>query len=156
KESIFYATESAYDFQYLDMAEEKYSLDNSWFLENMGFTCIDMVSVGRCIESIIGRQINDFLNGGQGIFNEWLLNAYELSINEIVTETGISYVKVRTIIDLFSSGGNSNETFQSVSDFNIFNARPIIRTGDRYYCFSAYSLAQSIYETPFFWMNNDK
>ncbi|HBD2559351.1 TPA: zinc chelation protein SecC, partial [Escherichia coli] len=156
KESIFYAAESAYDFQYLDMAEEKYSLDNSWFLENMGFTCIDMVSVGRCIESIIGRQINDFLNGGQGIFNEWLLNAYELSINEIVTETGISYVKVRTIIDLFSSGGNSNETFQSVSDFNIFNARPIIRTGDRHYCFSAYSLAQSIYETPFFWMNNDK
>ncbi|MFJ5392940.1 SEC-C metal-binding domain-containing protein [Pectobacterium sp. CHL-2024] len=156
KESIFYAAESSYDFQYLDMAEEKYSLDDSWFLENMGFTCVDMVSVGRCIESIMGRRISDFLRGGQGILNDQVLNAYELPIDQIATETGIDDIKVRTIVDLFSSNELSNENFQGVSDFNIFNARPIIHAGNKHYCFSAYSLAQSIYETPFFWMNDDK
>ncbi|PLR36741.1 zinc chelation protein SecC [Chimaeribacter californicus] len=156
KESIFYAAESAYDFQYLDMAEEKYSLDDSWFLENMGFTCVDMVSVGRCIEFIMGRKINDFLRRGQGILNDQVLNAYELPIDQIATETGINDVKVRTIVDLFSSNELSNVNFQGMSDFNVFNARPIIRAGKKYYCFSAYSLAQAIYETPFFWMNDDK
>ncbi|HCO5252449.1 TPA: zinc chelation protein SecC, partial [Escherichia coli] len=70
KESIFYSGESAYDFQYLDMAEEKYAQDNSWFLEYMGFSCSEMVSVGRCVESIIGRQVSDFLRRGLGVFNE--------------------------------------------------------------------------------------
>ncbi|MCP2005982.1 UNVERIFIED_ORG: uncharacterized protein YchJ [Buttiauxella agrestis ATCC 33320] len=156
KESIFYAAESAYDFQYLDMAAEKYSLDDAWFLEEMGFTCADMVSVGRCIESIIGRQVSDFLRRSHGILNDEVLNAYELPIDLIVTETGLSDSKVKTIIDLFSSTGLSNESFKSMSDFNVFNAKPIILVGNKYYCFSDYSLAQSIYETPFFWMNDDK
>ncbi|WP_423732304.1 SEC-C metal-binding domain-containing protein [Hafnia paralvei] len=156
RESIFYAAESAYDFQYLDMAEEKYYLDDSWFLENMGFTCGDMVSVGRCIESIMERKINDFLRHAQGVLNDQVLNAYELPVDQIATETGINDVKARTIVDLFSSNELSNENFQGMSDFNVFNARPIIRAGKKYYCFSAYSLAQAIYETPFFWMNDDK
>jgi len=156
KESVFYAAESAYDFQYLDMAEEKYSLDNSWFIEKMGFTCGDMVSVGRSIESIIGRQVSDVLRRGKGMLNDEILSAYEVPIELIVTETDLSDSKVRTIIDLFSSIESSNENFKNMSDFNIFNAKPIIRIGDLHYCFSNYSLAQSIYETPFFWMNSDK
>lgn len=156
KESIFYAGESAYDFQYLDMAEEKYSLDNSWFLENMGFTCGDLVSVGRCIEAIIGRQVSNFLQHGQGVVNKEILGAYELPISILASESGLSDGKVRAIVNLFSSHALSNESFKTMSDFNVFNAKPIIFAGGAYYCFSAYSLAQSIYETPFFWMNEDK
>ncbi|ELL0333754.1 preprotein translocase subunit SecA [Serratia marcescens] len=156
KESIFYAAESAYDFQYLDMAEEKYSLDDSWLSENMGFTCVDMVSVGRCIESIIERQVIEFIRQGRGVLNDGVLNAYALPISLIATETNLSDIKVKAIVDLFSSSELSNEGFKNMSDFNVFNARPIIHAGNEYYCFSAYSLAQSIYETPFFWMNDDK
>ena len=156
KESVFYSGESAYDFQYLDMAEEKYAQDNSWFLEYMGFSCSEMVSVGRCVESIIGRQVSDFLRRGLGMFNEGLLKAYELSIDLIATETGLISSKVKAIVDLFSSQKLSNENFCDMSSFNVYNARPIICVDNTYFCFSAYSLAQSIYETPFFWMNNDK
>ncbi|MEH9303103.1 SEC-C metal-binding domain-containing protein [Klebsiella variicola] len=156
KESIFYAAESSYDFQYLDMAEEKYSLDDVWFLENMGFTCAELVSVGRCIESIMGRKISAFIHSGQGILNDQVLEAYELPFDQIATETGLNDIKVKSIVDLFSSHEFSNENFKGMSDFNIFNARPIICSGNKYYCFSAYSLAQSIYEAPFFWMNDDK
>ncbi|EIS1038712.1 zinc chelation protein SecC, partial [Salmonella enterica] len=35
-------------------------------------------------------------------------------------------------------------------------AKPIVCKDDRYYCFTPYSLSQSIYETPFFWMNDDR
>ncbi len=150
KESIFYAAESAYDFQYLDMAEEKYSLDDVWFLENMGFTCAEMVSVGRCIESIMGRQISAFIHSGLGILSDQALKAYKLPFDQIATETGLNVVKIKNIVDLFSSHEFSNENFKGMSDFNVFNARPIICSGNEYYCFSAYSLAQSIYEAPFF------
>jgi hypothetical protein len=56
------------------MAEEKYSLDDVWFLENMGFTCAEMVSVGRCIESIMGRQISAFIHSGLGILSDQALS----------------------------------------------------------------------------------
>lgn len=150
KESVFYSGESAYDFQYLDMAEEKYAQDNSWFLEYMGFSCSEMVSVGRCVESIIGRKVSDFLRRGLGMFNEGLLKAYELSIDLIATETGLISSKVKAIVDLFSSQKLSNENFCDMSSFNVYNARPIICVDNTYFCFSAYSLAQSIYETLFF------
>lgn len=156
KESVFYSGESAYDFQYLDMAEEKYALDNSWFLEYMGFSCSEMVSVGRCVESLLGRQISDSLRRGLEGGYEGLLKAYELPIDLIATETGLINSKVQAIFNLFSSTKFSNEDFCDMSSFNVFNAKPIICVDNKYFCFSAYSLAQSIYETPFFWMNSDK
>ncbi|MBU9814376.1 preprotein translocase subunit SecA, partial [Rahnella sp. C60] len=156
KESIFYSAESAYDFQYLDMASEKYALDDSWFKENMGFSCSDLISVGRCINSVIVDQVTDFLNSGLGLYSENLLQAYEISIEKISSKTGLDDRKVKEIISLFSSVENSNKRFMNVSDFNEFNARPILFKEDRYYCFIPYSLSQSIYETPFFWMNDDK
>lgn len=156
KESVFYSTESAYDFQYLDMASEKYQLDDAWFREFMGFSCDDLISFGRCIDSIIGEQVIDFLNSGLGVYCEDLLKAYEVSIEKISHRTELDEGKVKVIMDLFSSVENANKNFMGVSDFNEFNARPIIFKDDKYYCFIPYSLSQSIYETPFFWMNDDR
>ncbi|HHQ6630410.1 TPA: YecA family protein [Serratia fonticola] len=156
KESVFYSAESAYDFQYLDMASEKYNLDDAWFRECMGFSCSDLISFGRCIDSLIGEQVIDFLNSGLGLYCEGLLKAYEISIERISNKTELDEQKVKKIITLFSSEDNSNKNFMEVSDFNEFNARPIFLKDGRYYCFTPYSLSQSIYETPFFGMNGDK
>jgi hypothetical protein len=38
REPIFYGTESAYVFQYRDLAPEKYGADDAWMFENKGFT----------------------------------------------------------------------------------------------------------------------
>ncbi|EAR1479874.1 zinc chelation protein SecC, partial [Salmonella enterica] len=74
----------------------------------------------------------------------------------IANETGLNELKVKSIINLFTSTENSNERFREVSEFNVYNAKPIVCKDDRYYCFTPYSLSQSIYETPFFWMNDDR
>ncbi|EKA6562717.1 SEC-C domain-containing protein, partial [Salmonella enterica] len=156
KESVFYAAESAYDFQYLDMANEKYALDDSWFREVMGFSCNDLISIGKCVDSIISKQIVDYLNSGLGLYSDELLKAYHIPTDIIANETGLNELKVKSIINLFTSTENSNERFREVSEFNVYNAKPIVCKDDRYYCFTPYSLSQSIYETPFFWMNDDR
>ena len=38
REPIFYSAESAYEFQYRDLAVEKYNLDDVWLEKNKGFT----------------------------------------------------------------------------------------------------------------------
>ena len=54
REPMFYAGESAYDFQYLEFAEEKYKNDESWLLENKGITVNQMhVSCGYRLAIII-------------------------------------------------------------------------------------------------------
>lgn len=155
KESIFYAAESAYDFQYLDMAYEKYASDDPWFREFMGFSVHDLISIGRCVDSIITEQVTNYLNRRLGLYSDGLLKAYQLPIDVIMDKTGLDELKVKKIINLFSSTENSNKSFSEVSQFNVYNAKPIVCKNDRYYCFTPYSLSQSIYETPFFWMNDD-
>ena len=39
REPIFYGSESAYHFQYRDLAPEKYGQDDAWLIANKGFSC---------------------------------------------------------------------------------------------------------------------
>lgn len=156
KESVFYSGESAYDFQYLDMASQKYNNDEDWINENMGFSFSELVIVGRTIDLMINEQVEGFINKKIDSKNEGLLDAYSINLDCLAKKTGVEGDVVKKIIDLFSSCECSNNQFCSIGDFNSFNAKPIIYKDGRYYSFLPYSLSQSIYETPFFWMNDDK
>src|SRR5690625_5684443 len=53
--------------------------------------------------------------------------------------------------------GSVNESFQTISYFNEINAAPILHINEReYLLFQQYSLTEAFYESPFFWMINDK
>lgn len=52
RESIFYAAESAYDFQYLDLFVKKYKNDNKWFFENKNFEVENIQILLKCIVDI--------------------------------------------------------------------------------------------------------
>jgi hypothetical protein len=65
---------------------------------------------------------------------------------------------VETILSAFVVPSSArNEQFSALHDFNIANATPLIRIPDgRYLLFSAYSLVEALYESPFYWMGADK
>ena len=54
REPIFYGTESAYTFQYRDLAPEKYGADDEWMLKNKGFTSGQARTVAMTLCKLIG------------------------------------------------------------------------------------------------------
>jgi hypothetical protein len=60
REPIFYGGESAYLFQYRDIAERKYLADNSWLLAHRGFT----IQTARAAVSTLGAIQNEKVLAG--------------------------------------------------------------------------------------------
>lgn len=156
RESVFYSAESAYDFQYLELAEVRYSKDNEWIKNNLGFSFSDAVLIAKSVDDLMCSKaeivVKDIVEcGGRGV-----LNLFSSSSEEISQLSGVSIEEVKLILALFSTSKKCNEDFSSISDFNVFNSKPIIELNNRYYFLVPYALAQSIYESPFFWFGRDR
>jgi hypothetical protein len=157
REAIFYSGESAYNFQYRDLSKIKYKNDDGWFLKNKGFSLQQVIDVVMSIQSIRNDKINNILPELFGKdCSEWtVLPAYKFTAKEISDNSNIEINTVKRIIESFVASIGTNE-FNSLDDFNPQNAYPIIHLpGNEYLLFQIYSLTQALYETPFFWFNDD-
>ena len=157
REVIFYSRESAYHFQYRDLSKIKYEKDNDWFVANKGFSIHQMIDVVMSIQSIQNAKINNIVQGFVDKDpNEWdMLAAYKFKVKEVADISNIEVDTVKLVIESFVSLISMDE-FNSLDDFNPKNAYPIIRLSeDEYLLFQIYSLTQALYETPFFWFNDD-
>jgi len=159
REAIFYGGESAYDFQYLELSIKKYSKDNDWFVNNKGYSINEACKV---VSAITDFQINKINQIFQDLINkdprDWsILPAFIFNAEEISDVSGIHSVIVKSVIESFTAPtSNRNESFLAIDDFNLTNAYPIIRIEDSIYLlFQSYSLMEALYETPFFWFNDD-
>ncbi|MCY7331234.1 MAG: SEC-C domain-containing protein [Pseudanabaena sp. CAN_BIN31] len=159
REAIFYSGESAYDFQYLELSIKKYSKDNDWFVNNKGYSINEACKV---VSAITDFQINRINQVFQDLINkdprEWsILPAFIFNVEEISDISGIHTIIVKSVIESFTAPtGNRNESFLAIDDFNLTNAYPIIKIEDSsYLLFQSYSLMEALYETPFFWFNDD-
>ncbi len=160
REPIFYGAESAYNFQYLEFAALKYTKDNNRLVQNKGFSIEDAKNI---ISSI-----NDVQNNKAKINNDelmkknpeyWtMLPAFIFTLDEIVLEAKVDEKIVYNVIKAFSHSREiCNQDFDTLNDFNIINAYPIIELNDnKYLLLQQYSLAEAFYETPFYWLNNDR
>ena len=83
-----------------------------------------------------------------------LLNVFSFKPHEI---NGLPKDTIDAFLETFSlEPGTVNQDFNIYGDFNTFDASPIICVGDgRYLLLSTFSLTQSIYESPFYWMSAD-
>lgn len=157
REAIFYSGESAYHFQYRDLSKIKYEKDNDWFLRNKGFSIQQAIDVVMSIQSIHNHKINNVF---QELLDkdpsEWtVLSVYKFTAKEVSDISNIEINIVRLVIKSFVSSSSMDE-FNSLDDFNPQNAYPIIQLSkDEYLLFQIYSLVQALYETPFFWFNED-
>ena len=160
REVIFYGGESAYWFQYRDLAPKKYAEDDEWLMQRKGFT----IAAAKAVVEAVGKLHADKLEQAVEVItrshpDSWtLLPGFSFSRDELSRRAGVSPEIVAKVLDAFTvPTGERNHAFQALHDFNAANATPILRgkNGD-FILFQQYSLAEALYESPFYWMSGDE
>jgi hypothetical protein len=160
REPIFYGGDSAYNFQYRDLTIQKHERDNEWLLSNRGFNIQTALTVVNALRDVLTEKqtsLPDELIAKPP--NQWsALPAFCFSADEISDRCAIAPDVVRMVIAGFTLGcDDKNGSFATLQDYNVTNACPILRFGpDKFVLFQHYSLLESLYESPFFWMMADK
>jgi len=89
---------------------------------------------------------------------EWTtLPANEFSVAEIAARAALPVDVVARVLDAFTLAADErNAGYKKLQDFNVMNAFPLIKRGDKYLLFNIYSLSEAFYQSPFHWMWADK
>ena len=160
REPIFYGGESAYSFQYRDLALSRYSEDDEWLLTNKGFRISDACAVSEALKNLQNLKVVEAINALQTIDpSQWtILHGFTFSVSELAAESNLVAETVSAVLDALATPSSpTNEGFTSLGEFNIANACPIIRapSGD-YVSLQSYGITEALYDTPFYWMAGDK
>lgn len=157
REPIFYGGESAYSFQYRELAAQRYREDGPWLRGKMGFTIDSAVEVARAIQAIQNKKAAKLQSTASVVASSvtTMLPCHIFSSDEITEEIGLPREEVESVLQAFTFEGG-NEQFESLDDFNATNAAPLIRVdGHHYLLFQYYSFVEALYESPYFWMVRD-
>lgn len=160
REPIFYGGESAYSFQYRDFARDRYARDDSWLEANKGFTASEAHAAVSAISRIQNKRLVSTLEAfRKAQSSSWtFLPGFTFSVSDVAKVAHLDSSHAAAILKAFSLDKTEmNDAFVSLSDFNITNALPIIETPDgRYILLQAYSIVESLYDSPFYWMIADE
>jgi len=159
REPIFYGGESAYSFQYRDMARERYAADEVWLTANKGFCIADAQAVADAISEIQTSKIASALSHLKARTPSFssLLPAFTTTTDEVATHCGLPIETVRAALATLSVAAPANQDFRSLGAFNVANACPIVVLPDgRYLSLQTYGIVESLYDSPFYWMVGDK
>lgn len=158
REPIFYGTESAYAFQYRDLLPEKYGADDEWMLKAKGFTSRQARTIAKWMCDLMDEKGTRLLvdaRAGKAPPVSWL-PAFEFSPDEVAFRSGVAKDVVEAFFRALLFAGD-NAGFKEVGDFNEVTARPLLPTDrETVLLFSHYAIYESMYESPFFWMWDDK
>jgi hypothetical protein len=160
REPIFYSAESAYNFQYEELALKKYEADNEWLTSNVGFSIEEACAIVRKLAELQTQKLLGHQDTLRKLHpDQWtFLPRFVFDPQELVEQTGLPSDKIEHFLTAFTvNPENANASFSGLSEFNETNAAPIIGTGDGSYALlQHYSLLEALYESPFFWMAADK
>lgn len=159
REPIFYAGESAYNFQYGELSLMKYQNDNGWLLSNFGFSIDEACLVANKLRDLQTQKMRDLREPMRRTHpsQRTFLPAFVFDIQELARIARLPTEKIKNVIAAFTfNRRTANESFSSLSSFNETNAAPIIELNDNsYVLLQHYSLLEALYEAPFFWMTAD-
>ena len=157
REPIFYGTESAYAFQYRDLVPEKYGADDDWMLKAKGFTSGQARTIAKTMCTLMdGKGTRLLADARAARAPATWLTAFEFSVEEVAVHSGVAQDIVEAFFRAFLYTGD-NAAFKEVGDFNEVAARPLLPTGrGTVLLFSHYAIYEALYESPFFWMWEDK
>ncbi|AYL67244.1 prepilin peptidase [Citrobacter werkmanii] len=158
REAIFYGGDGVFKHQYRDLSKRRYSLDEDWVKANKGFKISQAVEVISAIEQIQLEKANQSVSSAKSWPLPYHLPMFIFAISEVVTRSGLGEEVVEAVIAALSANPKEGmNCFKSVDDFNHKNAFPIIKIDEgTFVSFQAYSLWEALYESPFFWFNEDK
>ena len=156
REPIFYGGDGAYPFQYLDLASERYALDEDWIHINVGIGLEEIREIANALELLQTERIQDIDFGStheqsrQAILSSMAFHPEDLP--------NISRHALTCFLDWFSlKPGEVNQDFNSIGDYNRIHSHPVITLEDgRYWVPILSNLAESIYESPYYWMEKDE
>lgn len=160
REAIFYSGQSAYQFQYTDFALKKYAADAEWLKTNRGFTIEQARQVALAINNGLSDRMSETQKGMRKAKpSDWtLLPLFAVTAADVAEAAGLSIDLVDMILRTFSiAPENKNTSFNVLNDYNAVCSAPILPTPDgRFLLLSSYTLAEAIYDSPFYWMLQDK
>lgn len=159
REPIFYGGESAYIFQYRDFSVPKYAADNVWLLANKGFEIADAHAVVQAIARLQDEKATRFWNASRPAA-DWLgvdlLASYIFSEAEIAQSSAVPLARVQAVLAAFTLVHN-NADFMSLAASNAIYAQPLLVAGNASILqFLPYASAEALYESPFYWMMDDR
>lgn len=158
REPIFYGAESAYTFQYREFFVEKHASDDDWLRQNKGFTAQQAQLVARAMCSLMDSRATSVFRSGREAetTSGSLLAHFEFTPGEISQRIGLDIVIVQAVFDALTLTGQ-NSQFRELGDFNSVSATPLLPTGrGSVLLFLHYAIYETLYESPFFWMNSDE
>jgi hypothetical protein len=153
-EPIFYGGSGAYDFQYCELAPERYSLDHDWLVKNKHLDVSEAAKIVADIKSSKGGFF-ERKSKNSADRNQQMLDLFTISPNDL---KGHDSADVQAVFTLFSVGfGEANKSLTLPGQYNVLNSHPLIKlTSDKYFMPVHFNLAQSLYESPYYWMIGDE
>ena len=160
REVMFYGGETVYPSQYIDLLVRKYGRDNAWLEKHKGFSIEDAANVVRAIQLNPNEESNRRHELSQlPEHQQTPLSLFSVRLSDVVTKSQLSETKVRNVLTAFSVGpfGPCNQSFNSINDFNMVSATPLIPIPENgeFFLFSFGALADAIYTSPYYWMMRD-
>lgn len=154
-EPIFYGGSGAYDFQYLEFAVKKYRADDGWLLREKGISIEEIAAIASRLKTLSEEKYRKTQKPGS--FAEACAKCVEIHTFSIADLPEFAEDHVRAFLRLFSCRpGAQVPNFSGVGSYNVIDSHPIIEIDhETYYLPIAFSLAQSVYESPFYWMHRD-
>ncbi|KGR93105.1 SEC-C motif family protein [Burkholderia sp. ABCPW 111] len=160
REPIYYAAESAYNFQYVDIAAQRYVADADWLQANVGFTIAQACTVAAAADRVLMDRLPVFMMALRELPpDQWsMLPAFYLTPAEVGAYASMDPELVERILLKFTvPDGNTNLGFAALQDFNQITATPLLRSpSGEFVSLQNYALAEAIYDSPFYWMQADK
>lgn len=157
REPIFYSGESAFQFQYRDLAMEKYGRDDPWLERSKGFSIGEARDVAEVMCTLLVEKVTQLHAEmkSSGTAPATWLSAFEQHPDEIAARVNVPADRVRAFLAAFTMRGD-NAQFHSPSDFNAPAESPFLPIGgERVLLFQSYSIYEAIYDSPFYWMMGD-
>ena len=155
-EPFFYVGTGAYDFQYLDLASEKYGYDADWIASNVGLSVDLMVRAARQLQDLRERRFLRYLRAQtHDETYRAALATFSFRRNDLSFLTDSEF---GAFIDRFTvTPGEVTRRLDSVGSVNELEFKPIMRLAeDNFFMPVGFMLAKSIYESPSYWMMGDK
>lgn len=118
REPIFYAAESAYPFQYRDLAPRKYAADSQWLRDNKQIDLDVGHAVCRALPDLLKQSYLSELRGlKKKPVEQWtLLPGFVLSSTGLASHIAQPVSKVRAFVEAFTlPSGERNEGFTSLN-----------------------------------------
>lgn len=160
REPVFYSGESAYNFQYLDLAARRYALDAPWLLAQRGFTIADARAVAIAVEEVHSDRFDEMRVRMRDLHpSQWtMLPCFTVTTTEVATKADLTTDLTQRVLEAFTlPSTDRNVNFRTCQDFNAVSATPLLRTpGGEFVSLQFYALAEALYTGPFYWMAQDK